>query len=103
MDLALRGKTALVTGAGGGIGAAIAKTLGAHGCHVYLGDTNVAAATKVAAECGELAHPIALDVGVASAAAEAIERIVRERGRIDVLVNNAGILKTGSVADASIA
>ena len=103
MDLKLGGKIALVTGAGGGIGAAIATTLAVHGCTVYLGDTNVAAASKVAAECRGLGYPIALDVGVASAAADAVGRVVRERNRIDILVNNAGILKTGHVAEATLA
>src|SRR6266542_6062307 len=103
MELDLGGKIALVTGAGGGVGAAIATTLAAHGCHVYLADTNVAAAAKIASECRGVAHTIALDVGDARASAEAVQRIVRERGRIDILVNNAGILKTGTVADATIA
>jgi len=93
----------LVTGAAGGIGAAIAATLAAHGCNVYLGDTDVAAAGKAAAECRGLGHELALDVGVATASAEAVARIVRERGRIDILVNNAGILKTGPVVEATIA
>ena len=48
MDLKLDGKIALVTGAGGGIGAAIASTLVDHGCSVYVADSNGAAADKVA-------------------------------------------------------
>lgn len=103
IDLALAGRTALVTGAGGGIGAAIASELAVQGCHVYLGDTNLAAAGRVAERCHGRGHPIALDVGSPQAAAEAVEQILRERGRIDVLVNNAGILKTGPLAEAAIA
>jgi 3-oxoacyl-[acyl-carrier protein] reductase len=103
MDLALGGKVALVTGAGGGIGAAIAAVLAGHGCSVHLGDTNVAAAADVARRCGERASAVALDVGDAGAARDVVERIVRERGRLDILVNNAGILKTGPVAEATIA
>ena len=103
MDLKLDGKIALVTGAGGGIGAAIASTLVNHGCSVYVADSNAAAANKVATELGERGYPLTLDVGNAADAAAAVEQIVRERGRIDIAVNNAGILKTGSILDASIA
>jgi 3-oxoacyl-[acyl-carrier protein] reductase len=103
MDLKLGGKIALVTGAGGGIGAAIASTLVDHGCSVYVADSNAAAANKVATELGERGYPLTLDVGNAAEAAAAVEQIVRERGRIDIAVNNAGILKTGSILDASIA
>ena len=103
MDLKLDGKIALVTGAGGGIGAAIAGTLVNHGCSVYVADSNGEAANKVATELGERGHPLTLDVGNAANVATAVAQIVRERGRIDIAVNNAGILKTGSVLDASIA
>ena len=103
MDLKLDGRIALVTGAGGGIGAAIACTLVNHGCSVYVADSNGEAANKVATELGERVHPLTLDVGNAANVATAVEQIVRERGRIDIAVNNAGILKTGSVLDASIA
>lgn len=103
MDLKLDGKIALVTGAGGGIGAAIASTLVNHGCTVYVADSNGAAANKVATELGERGYPLTLDVGNATEANAAVEQIVRERGRIDIAVNNAGILKTGSILDASIA
>lgn len=103
MDLKLDGKVALVTGAGGGIGASITATLFEHGCSVYVADSNGAAAAKVAAQFGERGSPLTLDVGSAKEAAAAVEQIVRERGRIDIVVNNAGILKTGSVLDASIA
>ena len=103
MDLKLDGKIALVTGAGGGIGAAIASTLVNHGCSVYVADSNGAAANKVAAELGERGYPLTLDVGNAAEANAAVEQIVHDRGRIDIAVNNAGILKTGSILDASIA
>ena len=103
MDLKLDGKIALVTGAGGGIGAAIASTLVNHGCSVYVADSNGDAANKVATELGERGYPLTLDVGNATEASAAVEQIVGERGRIDIAVNNAGILKTGSILEASIA
>ncbi len=103
MDLKFADKVALVTGAGSGIGAAIAATLAQHGCNVYVADSNAAAAATVAAQFRERGYSLALDVGNATEAAAAVDHIVRERGRIDIVVNNAGILKTGSTLDASIA
>ena len=70
---------------------------------MYVADSDAAAANKVATELGERGYPLTLDVGNAADAAAAVEQIVRERGRIDIAVNNAGILKTGSILDASIA
>ena len=102
MDLGLAEKVALVTGAGSGIGAVIAKRLVEHGCTVYVADSNLSAATDTVEQFNGRGHAITLDVGNASRAHQVVEEIVRERGRIDIVVNNAGILKTGSVADASI-
>ena len=102
MDLKLGGRIALVTGAGGGIGAAIARTLVSHGCSVYVTDSNGDAADQVATELGDYGYPLTLDVGNAAQVAAAAEQIVRERGRIDIAVNNAGVLKTGSILEASI-
>src|SRR5918993_1067424 len=102
MDLGLAEKVALVTGAGSGIGAVIAKRLVEHGCTVYVADSNLSAATDTVEQFNGRGHAITLDVGNASRAHQVVEEIVRERGRIDIVVNNAGILKTGSVANASI-
>ncbi len=103
MDLRLDGRIALVTGAGGGIGSAIATALVSHGCIVYVADSNGDAAFNVATKLGERGCPLTLDVGNPDDATAAVEQIVRERSRIDIAVNNAGILKTGSILDASIA
>lgn len=99
LDLGLRGKIALVTGAGGTIGAAIAQSLAHNGVIAYVADANAAAARDIAARLD--ARPLTLDVGDADAAGDAVARIVHEAGRIDILVNNAGILKTGPFADAT--
>ncbi len=102
MDLGLDGKVALVTGAGSGIGAAIAMALVDEGCVVYFGDSNGDAAARVAAGCKGPGHPLTLDVGDPALLRQCAERIAAEQGRIDILVNNAGILKTGSAIDATI-
>jgi NAD(P)-dependent dehydrogenase (short-subunit alcohol dehydrogenase family) len=94
MDLQLAGRIAWVTGAGSGIGASIATTLAAEGCDVYVADSNAACAAAVAAECGGRGSPLTLDVGDANASAEAVAQIVSERGRLDIVVNNAGIALT---------
>ena len=102
MDLDLTGKIAVVTGAGSGIGTAIAAELANEGCAVYLGDVNMEAAALAAASLGGEARAVEMDVGDPRAATRAMQRIGAERGRIDILVNNAGILTTGPVMDATI-
>jgi NAD(P)-dependent dehydrogenase (short-subunit alcohol dehydrogenase family) len=102
MDLGLDGKVALVTGAGSGIGAAIATALADEGCIAYFGDTDVEAATRASAS-QRTGRPIELDVGDAASLQRSAKQIAAEHGRIDILVNNAGILTTGSIIDATIA
>ena len=103
MDLNLDRKVALVTGAGGGIGEAIAAAFADEGCIVYFGDNNADAAARAAGRSKRPGHAIEVDVGDPASAVQCADRIASEQGRIDILVNNAGILKTGSVIDATIA
>jgi 3-oxoacyl-[acyl-carrier protein] reductase len=93
MDLGLSGKTALVLGAGGGLGSAIARTLAREGARVALADIDLAAVGRVADEIGATgAQAIALqwDLGDLAVIDANIARIEQELGPVDVLVNNTG-------------
>jgi NAD(P)-dependent dehydrogenase (short-subunit alcohol dehydrogenase family) len=85
------GKVALVTGAGSGIGESIAHALAAAGATVVVADINDVAAKEAAEAIGATAFPAVADVSNADAMAELVEGIVREHGRLDIAVNNAGI------------
>jgi NAD(P)-dependent dehydrogenase (short-subunit alcohol dehydrogenase family) len=102
MRLGLDGKVALVTGAGSGIGAAIATALADEGCVVYFADTDLESATRAAASSRRPGHAVSLDVGDPASSARAAKRIATEQDRIDILVNNAGILKSGSIVEATV-
>lgn len=93
----LKGKTALVTGASGGIGGAIAKALAAQGARVALSGTRVEALEKVRAEIGGGDHPITPCNLSDSAAVDALigQAETALGGRLDILVANAGITKDG--------
>src|SRR5690606_31098758 len=86
---------ALVTGANQGVGNEIAKALAANGYRVYVGSRNLSNGEKAAAEMGEHASAIQLDVTQQQSINAAVARIDREYGRLDLLVNNAGISHAG--------
>jgi 3-oxoacyl-[acyl-carrier protein] reductase len=89
----LTGKTALVTGASGGIGSAIAKTLHAQGATVALSGTREEALQAVAAELGDRSHILPCNLAD-SAAVDALPKQAAEAmGQLDILVNNAGVTK----------
>lgn len=93
MDLGLKEKTALVLGAGGGLGGAIAKTLAAEGSHVAVADINKEAAEKAVAEIeasGGSAVAIAWDLADLSIIISNLSTIEARFGSVDVLVNITG-------------
>ncbi|HXQ20068.1 MAG TPA: SDR family oxidoreductase [Candidatus Acidoferrales bacterium] len=99
----LAGKTTIVTGASSGIGRAIAERFGAAGAHVYLGGRTRAAmdASKTKIEAGGgRASVIALDVREPRQVQDLVERALRETGRVDVMVNNAGLSYPTPIIDA---
>ncbi|WP_136650630.1 3-oxoacyl-ACP reductase FabG [Paracoccus aeridis] len=89
----LTGKTALITGASGGIGGAVASALHGAGAAVALSGTREAPLRELADRLGERAHVVTADLGDA-AAVEALPRQAAEAmGSVDILVNNAGITR----------
>jgi 3-oxoacyl-[acyl-carrier protein] reductase len=90
----LANKVALVTGAGSGFGAAIATTFAREGARVVLADLNEAAARKVAAAIGEAAIAVRCDVSKRPDVDAAVKAALDAFGRLDIVVNNAGVAHT---------
>lgn len=90
----LEGKLALVTGASGGIGAAIARSLHAAGATVVLSGTREAALQALQAELGERAHVAVGNLAEADAA-DALVAAAEAIGPLEILVNNAGLTRDG--------
>ena len=100
----LDGKSALVTGAGSGIGREIAHLFAKQGAIVAVADINVDGANVVVKEItGSVGQAFTLELDVTSSAAaeDAVSEIVAEHGRLDILVNNAGIGHVGSVLETT--
>jgi 3-oxoacyl-[acyl-carrier protein] reductase len=89
----LTGKAALVTGASGGIGGAIARALHGAGAVVGLSGTREAPLAGLAAELGERAHVLPCDLSSADAVEALPKRAAEAMGGLDILVNNAGITR----------
>ena len=98
----LEGKVALVTGAGSGLGAAIARRFADEGARVIVSDVNLAAASEVARHFGGGAVALRIDVADPADWAAALPVIEDAFGALHILVNNAGICLTGSVEEISI-
>ena len=89
----LNGKTALITGASGGIGAAIAKALHDAGATIAISGTRVEALEKVKAEVGERVHILPCNLSSAEDVEKLIPAADTALGGLDILVNNAGITR----------
>lgn len=98
-------KIILITGASSGIGAATARTLAADGHTVVLGARRRDRLDQLVAEIregGGVAHPITLDVTDLERMRWAVRHIVEEHGRLDVLINNAGVMPLSTLEQAKI-
>ncbi|MGH3261813.1 MAG: SDR family NAD(P)-dependent oxidoreductase [Trebonia sp.] len=89
------GRTVLVTGAARGVGRAVGEHFHAAGATVYLVDNDAEAVKSAAAETGTTG--LVADVSRTDQVADVVARVIGDTGRIDVLVNNAGILRDGVV------
>lgn len=98
----VKDKVAVVTGAGSGMGLAIARLLVAEGAKVVAADWHEDAVKAAASEIGGAIVPIKANVAVEADCVAMIDKAVSEFGRIDILVNNAGVMDTfESVADVT--
>ena len=97
----LEGKSALVTGAARGIGRAFAEAYVREGATVALGDINLAAAEKSAAEIGENAYAVHLDVTSQASIDAAVGKVAEMAGKIDILVNNAALFDLAPIVEIS--
>ncbi|THD68697.1 MAG: SDR family oxidoreductase [Bradyrhizobium sp.] len=103
MDLNLKDRVAVVTGAGSGIGEGIARALAAEGCKLSILDRDASAAQKTASSLtGTMAQSTAVDVGDSAAVERVFAETIATFGRLDILVNAAGVLSTGLVADLPV-
>jgi len=101
----LNGTVALVTGASSGIGAAAARMLANRGAAVAMAARRTDRLESIGAEIaagGGTALPVELDVSDREQAEAAVARTVEELGRLDVLVNNAGVMLLGSMLEAPV-
>jgi 2-keto-3-deoxy-L-fuconate dehydrogenase len=101
----LDGKRALITGAGSGIGEAIATLFSAQGAHVIVTDVQADAAERVASDIsrqGGSASPLVVDVTDEDQVRTSFEQLAHQQGRLDLLVNNAGISHVGSILETSL-
>ncbi|MEC9199420.1 MAG: L-iditol 2-dehydrogenase [Pseudomonadota bacterium] len=95
----LSGKTAMITGAARGIGRAFAERYVAEGARVVIADINLPAAQKTAAEIGEKAIALPIDVTDQDSIDMCVRQSVKELGGIDILINNAALFTAAPIAE----
>jgi NAD(P)-dependent dehydrogenase (short-subunit alcohol dehydrogenase family) len=95
----LEGKSAIITGAARGIGAAFAKAYAAEGACVAIADLDMARARETAAQIGPQAHAVYLDVTNEASITEAVRATDERFGGIDILVNNAALFDAAPIVE----
>jgi len=96
------GKVALITGSAGGIGAAAARRLAEEGAHLLLTDTDAPGAERIAQELGSRASARAQDVTSEDDWQAVIAWALETHGRIDILLNNAGVFLAAPLAETTL-
>ena len=94
-------QVALITGAGRGIGAAIAQLFAAEGARVAVADIDLGTATETAASLAIGGLPLAMDVAAKSSVDAGVQAVLEHYGQIDILINNAGYLVYSTFEDCS--
>lgn len=102
LSFGLEGKVALVTGGASGIGAAIAQAYAAKGAYVAIVDLNAEAAEGQAANIGGSSRSFACDVSDSDSVAAVVDAVVAQFGRIDILVNSAGVVHLAPAEELDI-
>lgn len=97
----LTGKTALITGAGKGMGAAIARLFAEEGARVALAGRTLGPVERVAGEIGVDAMAIGLDVADRASWTSAVDAVASKWGKLNILVNCAGVSQAASIEDAT--
>jgi NAD(P)-dependent dehydrogenase (short-subunit alcohol dehydrogenase family) len=95
----LAGRSALITGAARGIGAAFAAAYAAEGATVAIGDIDLGRAEATAAEIGGRAYAVRLDVTEQGSIEAAVASVVDRAGSLDILVNNAALFDADNIVD----
>src|SRR5690606_20330639 len=93
----VKGAVAVVTGGGSGIGRGIAQQLVANGARVAIADIDASTVEATAEEIG--AHPIVADVSDLASVEAMADAVVERFGRVDIVVNNAGVGPFARIAD----